>query len=349
MRLLRTIPSISMLLLATSLCSCGDSNGPDGGGPDAGGSDAGRSWSVIHDGLDRVLLSAWGVDATDLWVAGGSLGSAGGPLALHLEGGAWTELDTGVSESFWWVWGTGEGEVFFVGEGGVIVRTDGVSVERMTSPTTATLFGAWGSSPTDVWAVGGDPFGTTDAATILHFDGTEWTETILASPLSGALFKVWGTGSDDVWAVGQVGIALHWDGVQWTPTDTGVTGSLFTVHAVAPDDVWAVGGPPRALIHWDGTSWTAEDPFGYGGQLNGVAATVDEVLVVGVGGIKWRREAGAWIDDYDFDPVGDLHGAWLGTDGQAFVVGGNFLHPPGTTRYGVVGYYGSTPPASTLR
>src|SRR5207253_10548542 len=38
-----------------------------------------------------------------------------------------------------------------------------------SSPTSADLFGLWGNSASDVFAVG-------DAGTILHFNGTSWTD-----------------------------------------------------------------------------------------------------------------------------------------------------------------------------
>jgi len=55
----------------------------------------------------------------------------------------------------------------------------------------------WGSSPTDIWAVG-------DEATIVHYDGTSWSlSTVALAPGIVPDFRgVWGSGADDVWAVG---------------------------------------------------------------------------------------------------------------------------------------------------
>jgi hypothetical protein len=39
----------------------------------------------------------------------------------------------------------------------------------MTSGTTEVLMGVWGSTGTDVYAVG-------DKGTIIHYDGTQWSE-----------------------------------------------------------------------------------------------------------------------------------------------------------------------------
>ena len=61
------------------------------------------------------------------------------------------------------------------------------------------LSDVWGTSSTDVYAVGYD-------ATILHYDGNVW------SPLTGGaghLYAVWSTPSSDAYAVGEAGAILR--------------------------------------------------------------------------------------------------------------------------------------------
>jgi hypothetical protein len=67
----------------------------------------------------------------------------------------------------------------------------------------------------------------------------------------------------DGWAVGQNGLAMRWNGLNWTAHDTPTQGWLNDVTAVAPDNVWAVGGlttddpfePETIIIHWNGNTW----------------------------------------------------------------------------------------------
>ncbi|MDY7018536.1 MAG: hypothetical protein SU899_00440, partial [Chloroflexota bacterium] len=66
------------------------------------------------------------------------------------------------------IWGTSSTDVFAVGGGGVILHYDGISWTLMNSGTTYDLYGVWGNSSNDVFAVG-------DTGTILHYDGTSWT------------------------------------------------------------------------------------------------------------------------------------------------------------------------------
>jgi len=321
---------ISFLTAVVVLSAC------SGGGGSA-------EWRLVFTDLDRVVLSASGPSTDDLWIAGGRLGNGVGALAMHYDGVSWRELDTGTAETFWWVWADGSGSAFFVGEGGAFVHWHGTTATRIDSGVTSVLFGVWGTSPSDVWAVGGDPFAVDEQDIILHWDGSSITRVTLAAPAGAALFKVSGTSSSDVWTVGQHGVIVHYDGSAWSPVPSGTMVSLFTVYAVAPNDARAVGGPPRQLLHWDGASWNAEDPFGYGSQLNGVSANSHgDVLVVGVGGTKWLREGGTWTDDSDFEPFDDFHGAWLDESGDGLAVGGNFLAPasPGSLRVGSVGARG---------
>lgn len=102
-------------------------------------------------------------------------------------------------------------------------------VEAPLSPLHV-LMAIWGSSKSDVWAVG-------SGGTILHYDGKEWTST--PTGVKNTFFDVWGSGPNDVWAVSSTDVILHGTGFRngsaaWTnvPTDTNPWG------AVAVRAVW---------------------------------------------------------------------------------------------------------------
>jgi hypothetical protein len=69
------------------------------------------------------------------------------------------------------------------------------------------LWGVWGSSGSDVFAVGG-LWGS--CGTIVHYDGTTWT--VMDSGALFPLFGVWGSSGSDVFAVGWGGTILHYRG-----------------------------------------------------------------------------------------------------------------------------------------
>jgi len=71
----------------------------------------------------------------------------------------------------------------------------------MTSGTTNRLTAVWGSSATDVFAVGW-------GGTILHYDGTSWQ--LMTSGTGNNFNAVWGSSATDVFAVGEYGTILHY-------------------------------------------------------------------------------------------------------------------------------------------
>ena len=70
-------------------------------------------------------------------------------------------------------------------------------------PQGNTLTGVWGSSGSDVFAVGW-------AGTILHYDGTSWSS--MESETTSRLEGVCGSSGSDVFAVGYDGTIFHYDG-----------------------------------------------------------------------------------------------------------------------------------------
>ena len=84
-------------------------------------------------------------------------------------------------------------------------------------PTGNPLHGVWGSSGSDVFAVG-------DYGTIVHYDGMTW------SPMSSGTYNhlrgVWGSSGSDVFAVGDYGTILHYDGAAWSHMSSGTSAYL---------------------------------------------------------------------------------------------------------------------------
>jgi hypothetical protein len=106
----------------------------------------------------------------------------------------------------------------------------------VSSGTTNSLYSVWGTSASDVWAVG---FGT-----ILHYNGTSWSSAW--SGTTQHLLGVWGASASDVWAVGwettNLGpVMLHYNGTSWSSVSSGTTQLLGDVWGSSPSDVWAVG------------------------------------------------------------------------------------------------------------
>jgi hypothetical protein len=100
----------------------------------------------------------------------------------------------------------------------------------------------WGSSPTDIWAVGSG--GGLDQ-TIWHYDGNEWKTDGISRPI--APVSVYGFASNDVWIAGMEGKIFQYDGIEWTEKLNFENPGSFGLYAFmdiwgeSPNEIYAVG------------------------------------------------------------------------------------------------------------
>lgn len=194
--------------------------------------------------------------------------------------------------------------------------------EAFDASGAGSLAGVWGSSPDDVFIVGGK----SDAGEIYHYDGERWRGATL--PTVPLLIWVYGFGPDDVYAVGVSGAMVHYDGEAWSAIETGTDLNLWGVFGFAPDDLWIVGGDPfegaPILLHYDGTRFEpAPIPAGPEHALFKVWGIDGRVFAVGQQGLILGYDAGAWTRyDAGAEADADFVSLW-GTSGDHIVaVGG---------------------------
>jgi hypothetical protein len=150
-------------------------------------------------------------------------------------------MDSGATNWFSDVWGTSGSDVFAVGYDGTIFHYDGSSWSWMDTGTTSYLNDVWGSSSTNVFAVGEN--------TIFHYDGSSWSP--MDSGPTRWLRGVWGASANDVFVVGEGGMILHYDGTTWSSMESGTTYPLYGVWGSSGTDVFAVGWY-GTILHYDG-------------------------------------------------------------------------------------------------
>lgn len=188
-----------------------------------------------------------------IWVGGDGTVFAVGPGGLILQFGAaggWSTMDGGTEEDLFGVWGSGPDDVWAVGEGPTLLHYQAGEWSRTALPVSST------GGLNGVWGVDADDvWAVGRGGTILHFDGDDWVE--VNSPTGVDLYDVWGTGAGEVYAVGN-GEILHREGGVWTQVVTGLPRPVQTVWGSGPDDVWAGGGdgPLCDLRHWNGDDWS---------------------------------------------------------------------------------------------
>ncbi len=127
------------------------------------------------------------------------------------------------------------------------------------------LISIWGSSPSDVWAVGG---ADVSYNTIWHYDGTGWSrDSVFAA---GNLQTVYGFAPDNIWAASSPGDgAFHFNGSNWTTIGNLVlpgypVSYLNDIWGDGPTNIYFIGAAANpsnntaegVILHFDGQNWT---------------------------------------------------------------------------------------------
>ena len=158
------------------------------------------------------------------------------------------------------------------------------TVDTLTVPNNDLfyLFSLWGSSPTDIWAVGS---GSSSLVTLWHYDGTGWSRN--TSSLSSNLMSVYGFAQNDVWATSSPGGIYHYNGQQWSlayaNSISGTHPGFDNIWGDAANNIYAVGaidtisgGYKGEIAHYDGSAWSLVSIADYRVSFNGIKRGVKE-------------------------------------------------------------------------
>lgn len=310
---------LSLGLLGASACGGSDVLAPEGWTPTLGEVEPG--W----------LMNVHALAHDDRYAVGGTLEEG---ALFHFDGATWESVDFGADVQLLnWIHGDDSGALIAVGRGGSALHFDGTSWRKAETPSAQNLWGVWGASMNDVWAVGGDAFPSEDLrGVILRWDGTTWTEMALPEGLDAgevyAWFKVWGSGPSDVYIVGQKGAVLHWDGAALTEVDVGAEEDLIAVWGTGPDNVALVGGRNNGIVaRWDGADWKLKKMAPLPG-FNGVwMRDPSRIHVAGNYGTVAVLDFQTLdtVQEVSLDTSDDVHALHGSPDGVITAVGGNLL------------------------
>ena len=252
----------------------------------------GTAWSHVPELRWRSLHDVWGSSAANVWGVGEK-----GEL-VRWDGAAWTLHrydgtsvapkplgDFGTPAGTYTlrgVWGSSASNVFAVGDSGVVLRYNGTAWTRMTTGTTAQLNDVWGSGPSDVYAA-------TATGRLLRFNGTAWS-FVSGVQAPGALRAVWGSAANNVYAVGDGGMMMRYNGSSWSRVRLPTRDVLYAVWGTGASNVYAAGGG-GALYRWNGTAWTPEKAHDGNSLIQGFWGTSSgtDLFAAGAGGLIWKR------------------------------------------------------------
>ena len=200
----------------------------------------GEEWTIAHQGnVDTALLAITGFGPHDIFAVGDS------GYALRFDGLMWRQIETGVQQELYGLWGQDSQHLLAVGGGGLVLRWNGERWKSFSAGTDQDLYGVCGSGLTKLFITG-------LAGTLIRFEDNAWHRDFsgVRSDLHTA------AASEDVFYVaGSNGTILrNSDGI-WEPENSG---SDATIQALAVTDscVYAVGSggtvlksPQRMKVH----------------------------------------------------------------------------------------------------
>lgn len=118
------------------------------------------------------------------------------------------------------------------------------------------LYDIWGSSENNVYVAASGP---ENKPIVFHYNGTNWTKTVLPTKSFGTATDVWGTGPNDVFVLGggQKGFIFHYDGNTWTEMQSNTDKAFVSIWGATSKDVYAFAGANETdYFHYDGNVWS---------------------------------------------------------------------------------------------
>lgn len=133
---------------------------------------------------------------------------------LFYDGKTWSAqhdplIDTTEARRFNAVHADGQGNLYVLGNGGLLLRQLNKTWSVLGTPNTADLFDMWNSG-TDTYVIVGDKGA-------LFMSKNQYLFTAKTSGTSEALRSVWGSSANRIFAVGDKGTVLYYDGTSWAP------------------------------------------------------------------------------------------------------------------------------------
>jgi hypothetical protein len=202
----------------------------------------GAAWTQQPTPTSEALWGVWGAAPNDVWAVGGRGNTSSVATLLHYDGDAWESVTLPAFQrpnvtALFKIWGTAADNIYAVGRSGVILHYQGESWVEEASGTGDDLIALYGTSASEIVAVGGRSNGR-----VAIWNGETWrAESLAPLPgLNGVFMRTPGV----VHVVGVEGTIARLDLVAGTFREE-VPATALDFHAIFGDSagvLTAVGG-----------------------------------------------------------------------------------------------------------
>jgi photosystem II stability/assembly factor-like uncharacterized protein len=185
----------------------------------------GEAWDVAHNGtVDTALLAITGFGPHDIFAVGDN------GYALRYDGLMWRQIETGIQQELYGLWGQDSQHLLAVGGGGVILRWNGERWKSFGAGTDQDLYGVYGSGLNKLFIAG-------LAGTLIRFEDDAWHRDFSGvrsdlHALAGADGRFYVVGSNGT-------ILSNSDGI-WEPEESHCENTLQSV-ALTSTTAYATG------------------------------------------------------------------------------------------------------------
>ncbi len=187
------------------------------------------------------------------------------------------------------------------------------SWQSMESGTTIDLNSVWGSSSTDVYAVG-------DSGIVLHYNGVEWSRVDVNS--TNKIYDIWGSSSDNIFIIGQT-LFKQFDGTTWADFPEEIVGLKITGCSESEFIISSSDAIAYKDGDWDTlTSSSGREIWCNCNMIHPVLSQTKGQIVIG-----WERSIKFWNGaewaTLGIRPINTVYGIW-GTNLSNVYLCGNF-------------------------
>lgn len=190
-------------------------------------------------------------------------------------------------------------------------------------PQGQSLYGLWGTSGSDVWAVG-------DGGTAMHYDGQTWS--LQNTGTKNALNGVWSASAGSAWVVGDSGTALHWDGSKFVSETSGTSSHLNSVWGSAEGNLVAVGDT-GTIVQRNGMTWSTQSSGVTTNLYRVNGSDAQNIWAVGQTNTVLKNAGSGWSKQTVLPGLGSLADVWTSGPSDVWTVGGTSSNDCGVARF----------------